>query len=63
VTTWEGEPWPILISYDARSAHYVWRGFPGSSVEDAVAVGAVTDGRDKPWPAAWKDATFVLRVG
>jgi hypothetical protein len=63
VTTWEGEPWPILISYDARSAHYVWCGFPGSSVEDAVAVGAVTDGRSTPWPAAWKDATFVLRVG
>jgi hypothetical protein len=63
VTTWEGEPWPILISYDARSAHYVWCGFPGTSVEDAVAVGAVTDGRSTPWPAAWKDATFVLRVG
>jgi hypothetical protein len=63
VTTWEGEPWPILVGFDPVLNQYTWRGFPGPDVDRLIFVGACDDGRATPWPVAWKTEPWVRRVG
>ena len=63
VTTWQGEPWPIIVSFDPVACVYTWRGFPGDNVDTMVFVGGVEDRRTTPWPAAWKTEPWMHRLG
>ena len=63
ITFWSGEPYPILVGFDPVTNTYTWRGFPGDEVADAIAVGAAIDRRSTPWPAAWKNAVWMKRLG
>ena len=63
VTTWVGEPWPILVAFDAAAGVYTWRGIVGDQVEAMVFVKAVEDRRMTPWPVAWKTQPWMKRLG
>jgi hypothetical protein len=63
ITTWQGEPWPILVGFDPVASQYTWRGIPGDQVDALLARGAAADGRAQPWPATWKTAPWVKRLG
>jgi hypothetical protein len=63
VTTWETEPWPILVGFDPVLNQYTWRGFPGPDVDGLIWRGGANDCRSTPWPQAWKTEAWVRRVG
>jgi hypothetical protein len=63
ITTWSGEPYPILVEPDAINAGYTWRGIPGPVVDSLIASGLAVDARNTPLDVTQRDHPTFRRVG